>query len=68
MMEQMQAGITPDMMGGAPPQMAPGMAPVDLQQEPIESNSFRMKDGHDNRGGDNPQLQETYAKSKEFYQ
>lgn len=70
MMEQMQAGIQPGMMEGAPqgPQMAPGMAPVDLQQEPVESDSFRMKDGQDNRGGDNPQLQETYAKSKEFYQ
>lgn len=67
MMEQMQAGVPT----GMPPQigqMDPGMAPVDIQQEPVESDSWRMADGQDNRGGDNPQLQQTYAQSKEFYQ
>lgn len=71
MMEQMQAGIPtggmPQMPNGIG-QMDPGMAPVDIQQAPVESDSWRMADGQDNRGGDNPQLQQTYAQSKEFYQ
>ncbi len=62
MMEQIQAGIQPG------PEMAAGYAPVDIQQEPVESDSYRMRDGQDNRGGNNPQLQNVYAQSKEFYQ